>query len=87
MCSSDLQLGQAPVRIGKAALHDLLTRWLDRLAADAHALLVVQKHLGSDSLHRWLEGRGFSVTRRASRMAYRVLDVTAGPAAAPGAGA
>jgi 16S rRNA (guanine1207-N2)-methyltransferase len=77
-----------PVRIGKAALHDLLTRWLDRLAPGAHAFLVVQKHLGSDSLHRWLEERGFAVTRCASRMAYRVLDVSAGPGAAePGAGA
>ena len=38
-------------------------------------MLVVQKHLGSDSLHRWLEGQGWQVTRRTSRMAYRVLDV------------
>jgi len=44
-----------PVRIGKAALHDLLTRWLGRLTEDGRAVLVVQKHLGSDSLHRWLE--------------------------------
>ena len=73
-----------PVRIGKAALHDLLARWLDRLADDGRAVLVVQKHLGSDSLHRWLEQQGWPVTRRASRMAYRVLDIT--PAADPGAG-
>jgi 16S rRNA (guanine1207-N2)-methyltransferase len=65
-----------PVRIGKRALHELLTRWLARLDDHGHALLVVQKHLGSDSLHRWLEGEGWRVTRRASRMAYRVLDVT-----------
>ena len=73
-----------PVRVGKAALHDLLSRWLDRLTDDGRAVLVVQKHLGSDSLHRWLEQQGWQVTRRASRMAYRVLDVT--PAGAPGAG-
>jgi 16S rRNA (guanine1207-N2)-methyltransferase len=64
-----------PVRIGKAALHDLLTRWLERLDDRGHAVLVVQKHLGSDSLHRWLEAQGWQVTRRTSRMAYRVLDV------------
>jgi 16S rRNA (guanine1207-N2)-methyltransferase len=64
-----------PIRIGKAALHDLLTHWLGRLAADGHALLVVQKHLGADSLHRWLEQQGWRVARRVSRMAYRVLEV------------
>jgi 16S rRNA (guanine1207-N2)-methyltransferase len=35
----------------------------------------VQKHLGADSLHRWLEGEGWAVERLASRMAYRVLAV------------
>jgi 16S rRNA (guanine1207-N2)-methyltransferase len=64
-----------PVRVGKAALHDLLDRWLARLADPGLAVLVVQKHLGSDSLHRWLEQRGWHVERRASRMAYRVLEV------------
>ncbi|HEX6568635.1 MAG TPA: methyltransferase [Acidimicrobiales bacterium] len=71
-----------PVRVGKAALHDLLDRWLPRLADRGTALLVVQRNLGADSLHRWLEGRGWAVDRRASRMGYRVLDVRRpGPAA------
>jgi 16S rRNA (guanine1207-N2)-methyltransferase len=65
-----------PVRVGKAALHDLLLRWLGRLAAGGTATLVVQKHLGADSLHRWLEGEGWAVERLASRMAYRVLAVS-----------
>jgi 16S rRNA (guanine1207-N2)-methyltransferase len=73
-----------PVRIGKAALHALLTTWLDRLAPDGHADLVVQKHLGSDSLHRWLAGEGWAVTRRTSRMGYRVLDVRRAAPAADG---
>lgn len=73
-----------PVRVGKAALHDLLARWLGRLAAGGHALLVVQKHLGSDSLHRWLQAQGFTVTRRTSRMGYRVLDVSGEPASPGG---
>src|SRR5690606_26642157 len=64
-----------PVRVGKAALHQLLDGWLARLATDGWALLVVQKHLGADSLHRWLADRGWSVTRRTSRMGYRLLEV------------
>ena len=64
-----------PVRVGKAALHDLLDRWLGRLDADGTALLVVQKHLGSDSLHRWLDATDWSVTRLGSRAGYRLLEV------------
>ncbi|HEX6417667.1 MAG TPA: methyltransferase [Acidimicrobiales bacterium] len=69
-----------PVRIGKAALHDLLERWLHRLAPGGHALLVVQRHLGADSLHRWLGERGWAVERRTSRIGYRVLEVRPGDA-------
>ena len=71
-----------PVRIGKPALRGLLEHWLDRLHPDARAYLVVQKHLGSDSLARWLVEGGFSVRRLCSRKHYRVLDVRArsGPA-------
>jgi 16S rRNA (guanine1207-N2)-methyltransferase len=68
-----------PVRIGKAALHGLLDQWLPRLRPDGSALLVVQKHLGADSLHRWLSDRGWRVERRASRMGYRILAVDRGP--------
>jgi 16S rRNA (guanine1207-N2)-methyltransferase len=64
-----------PIRIGKAALHELLTQWLDRLAPDGRAHLVVHKHLGADSLAGWLDGEGWSVERRASRAGYRLLDV------------
>ncbi|MGL5852100.1 MAG: class I SAM-dependent methyltransferase, partial [Phycicoccus sp.] len=39
-----------PIRVGKAALHDLLTTWLPRLTPHGTAHLVVQKNLGSDSL-------------------------------------
>lgn len=71
-----------PIRIGKAALHDLLLAWLPRLTPAGAAHLVVQKHLGSDSLQRWLDGQGFPTERVASRSAYRVLRVasrTEGP--------
>jgi 16S rRNA (guanine1207-N2)-methyltransferase len=64
-----------PIRIGKDALHDLLLRWLPRLTDDGRAVLVVQKHLGSDSLARWLEQQGFPTTRLHSRVGYRLLEV------------
>ncbi|HEU5027810.1 MAG TPA: methyltransferase [Spirillospora sp.] len=65
-----------PIRIGKAALHDLLLAWLPRLSPGGLAHLVVQKHLGSDSLQRWLNDQGFPTERIASRSAYRVLRVS-----------
>ncbi|WP_327091983.1 class I SAM-dependent methyltransferase [Nonomuraea sp. NBC_01738] len=64
------------IRIGKPALHAMLTRWLTRLTPDGVAYLVVQKHLGSDSLQRWLGEQGWEATRQASRAAYRILKVT-----------
>ncbi len=64
-----------PIRVGKAVLHALLTRWLGRLDDGGRALLVVQRHLGADSLHRWLAGEGWAVERLASRKGYRVLSV------------
>lgn len=64
------------IRIGKPALHEMLTRWLTRLTPDGVAYLVVQKHLGSDSLQRWLGEQGWQASREASRAAYRILKVT-----------
>jgi 16S rRNA (guanine1207-N2)-methyltransferase len=72
-----------PIRIGKPALHTLLTTWLDRLTPTGTAHLVVQKHLGSDSLQRWLTGQGWATTRLAARAAYRILAVTARTDPAP----
>lgn len=67
-----------PIRVGKAALHDLLTTWLGRLRpGSGTAELVVQKHLGSDSLAAWLNEAGWPTRRRASRAGYRILTVTA----------
>ena len=66
-----------PIRIGKPALHDLLTRWLDLLTPDGTAHLVVQRHLGADSLARWLDDRGWATERRGSRKGFRLLDVAA----------
>jgi 16S rRNA (guanine1207-N2)-methyltransferase len=64
-----------PIRVGKSVLHSMLSLWLGRMAADGSAWLVVQKHLGSDSLHSWLTSAGFDVRRVVSRSGYRVLEV------------
>ncbi len=64
-----------PVRLGQAPLHGLLQRWLARLAPGASAFLVVHKHLGADSLARWLDGEGHPTRRLVSRMGYRILQV------------
>jgi len=68
-----------PVRVGKAALHELLLRWLPRLRPGATALLVVQRNLGADSLATWLAAQGFGVRRLKSKKGYRILEVTSGP--------
>ena len=65
-----------PIRVGKTAVHELLATWLRRLDRGATASHVVQRHLGADSIHRWLESEGFDVTRVASKAGYRVLDVS-----------
>ncbi|HET9076173.1 MAG TPA: methyltransferase [Acidimicrobiales bacterium] len=67
-----------PIRIGKAALHDLLGRWLPRLAPGGTAWMVVQKNLGSDSLADWMRDSGFAVVRLGSRKGYRILQVRPG---------
>lgn len=73
-----------PIRIGKAELHALLSRWLPRLAPDGVAWLVVAHNLGSDSLQSWLVGQGWAARRHASQKGYRVLAVTRPePAAGP----
>jgi 16S rRNA (guanine1207-N2)-methyltransferase len=65
-----------PIRVGKAALHDLLLTWLPRLAPGGRAVLVVGKNLGADSLQRWLGDQGWPTERLASAKGFRVLQVT-----------
>lgn len=62
-----------PIRIGKPALHELLQTWLARLEVDGEALLVVHKHLGGDSLQRWLAAAGYPTERLASAKGSRIL--------------
>ncbi|PKW28162.1 class I SAM-dependent methyltransferase [Phycicoccus duodecadis] len=73
----DLIWSNPPIRVGKAALHELLATWLPRLAPGGAAYLVVQKNLGSDSLQRWVEADlGMRCERLTSVKGFRVLAVT-----------
>jgi len=65
-----------PTHVGKAELRALLERWLPRLAPAGVAWLVINRHLGGDSLHAWLVELGWQVERMASQKGYRVLKVS-----------
>lgn len=72
----DLIWSNPPIRIGKAALHDLLRTWLPRLRPGGEAYLVVSKNLGGDSLQRWVTGElGLRCTRYASVKGFRILAI------------
>lgn len=65
-----------PIRVGKTELHNILEIWLPRLEMDADAWLVVQRNLGSDSLHRWMESafpEDFTFSRATISKGYRLL--------------
>ncbi len=67
-----------PIRVGKDVLHEILLTWLPKLQDEADAYLVVQKNLGADSLHRWLEAElpeNFSTIRVDTAKSFRVLRV------------
>ena len=67
-----------PIRVGKDALHEILTTWLPRLNPGGTAWLVAQKNLGGDSLQRWLAQTltaDFRVERAATDQAFRIIAV------------
>lgn len=67
-----------PIRVGKNELHGLLEKWLPRLESGSDGWLVVQRNLGADSLHRWLQAtlpEEFTFVRAATNKGYRVLRV------------
>jgi len=75
----DLIWSNPPIRIGKAALHELLHTWLNRLSPIGEAWLVVAKQLGADSLQKWLNDGGagdFSCERVRTDKGYRIVRVT-----------
>ena len=68
-----------PIRVGKKVLHEILNHWINKLVRGGTARLVVQKNLGSDSLHKWLVEEftpGFESTRIDSSKTFRVLKVS-----------
>lgn len=75
----DLMWSNPPIRVGKAALHQIMETWLPRLSPTGVAYLVANKNLGGDSLHKWIgSSLGFSCTRIGSRQGFRVLEVRRG---------
>lgn len=64
-----------PIKVGKKVLQQMLESWLHRLLPGGVAYLVVSKHLGSDSLARWLADAGHDVQRLATKRGYRILAV------------
>ena len=74
----DVIWSNPPIRIGKDALHQLLTDWLPRLNPGGEAWLVVAKKLGGDSLQAWIAaqfGPGLSIERHSTDAGFRVLRV------------
>ncbi len=70
----DLIWSNPPIRVGKSALHAILAAWLGRLTPDGSAVLVVQRHLGADSLDQWLRSNGWATRRLAARAGYRLIE-------------
>lgn len=64
-----------PIRVGKEVLHEILGEWLPRLAPGGTAFLVVAKHLGADSLQRWISAQfgTLGVERAARKKGFHVL--------------
>lgn len=76
----DLRFGaihsNPPIRVGKQVLHDMLRQWLSRLTAGGEAYLVVAKHLGADSLQKWIatEFTELEVSRVARDKGFHVIE-------------
>lgn len=68
-----------PIRVGKEVLHSILETWLPRLNSGGAAFLVVAKHLGADSLQRWIdrEFEDLDVERAARKKGFHVLTAHA----------
>lgn len=81
--SADLRFAQIrsnpPIRVGKQVLHGILRQWLPRLTPSGLAYLVVAKHLGADSLQRWIasEFEHLRVSRVAREKGFHVIQAEA----------
>lgn len=67
-----------PIRVGKEVLHELMRTWLPRLLPGGEAYFVVAKHLGADSLQKWIDAEfdGFTVWREARNKGFHVIAVS-----------
>lgn len=66
-----------PIRIGKAAVHEMLSTWLPRLATGAGAHMVIGKNLGADGYATWISSElGLPTERIATSKGFRVLRAT-----------
>jgi len=79
----DLIWSNPPIRIGKAALHELMVRWLPSLNPGGQAWLVVAKKLGADSLLPWItqmleshKPGQFEAVRDSTAKGFRVLRIS-----------
>lgn len=68
-----------PIRVGKDELHAILRAWLPRLAPGGAAFLVVAKHLGAESLQRWIaaEFPELEVSRLARDKGLHIIEARA----------
>lgn len=78
----DMIWSNPPIRIGKKALHQILSHWLPTLHPGGQAWLVVAKKLGADSLLPWIADmlherhpNQFTVRRAATEKGFRVLHI------------
>lgn len=74
----DLIWSNPPIRVGKQELHAILETWIPRLNPSGAAYLVVAKHLGADSLEKWLGETfrdGYVISRDGTRKGFRVLEI------------
>lgn len=73
-----------PIRVGKKALHEMLRLWLPRLESEGSAFLVVAKHLGAESLLKWIatEFEYLRVDRMYRDRGFHVIRATRTPSQA-----
>ena len=68
-----------PIRIGKQQLHELIRRWVARLAPNGTAHFVVAKQLGAESFQSWLQSEypERPIERSLRNANYRVISMGA----------
>ena len=71
----DFIYSNPPVRIGKEAMRSLIASWMERLKEGGKAYMVVNRHLGSDSLMAWMKEEGWKAEKIKSSKGYRVIEV------------